>query len=411
MTMRPATVAIIDPNSPDHLAAEFRKRNYATVLVNSQPHVPSKLSNRHGNGEQSLVEHHDVMLTMTELRKRSVRFVLPDRETGVMLADDLSERMALPTNGTRLSAARRDKYLMAREVHRAGIAIPAQIASQELQPLLDWAQDHDTWPCVVKPPNSTGNDGVTVCYSLADVEQTFHRLSGQGNVLGETNGAIVIQEYVQGVEFAVDSVSYRGHHRITAIWRYHKPTGVDPCIGYNAMQLMPSSGEESARIDSFVKSVLDALEIKFGPAHLEFIIADSTRQLVFVEIGARMQRADPASMICRICTNDSQLDMTVDAYDAPDRFMQRYQQSYGLEQHAVVAFMNPRSSGRLDGLNRLGEIRALTSFHEMDIDAGPRNPAPQCVGLVVLIHPDLRVVQDDLYRLRDIEGNGFYQFG
>jgi hypothetical protein len=58
--------------------------------------------------------------------------VIAGSEPGVELADKLSHRLRLRTNGEELSAARRNKYLMGEAVRAAGIrAVKQQVKSQE----------------------------------------------------------------------------------------------------------------------------------------------------------------------------------------------------------------------------------------------------------------------------------------
>jgi hypothetical protein len=47
--------------------------------------------------------------------------VIPGAETGVELADQLSSRLGLRTNGTAKSIARRNKYYMGETVRATGI--------------------------------------------------------------------------------------------------------------------------------------------------------------------------------------------------------------------------------------------------------------------------------------------------
>ena len=56
---------------------------------------------------------------------------------------------------------------------------------------------------------------------------------------------------------------------------------------------------------------------------------------------------------------------------------------------------------------QLDEIRALASFHRLSIAQAPRRHPVG--GVVTLIHPDSRVVHDDLARLRELQRTMLYQ--
>lgn len=39
---------------------------------------------------------------------------------------------------------------------------------------------------------------------------------------GSVSNAVLVQEWIEGVEYAVDTVSRDGEHKVTAMWRYDK---------------------------------------------------------------------------------------------------------------------------------------------------------------------------------------------
>src|SRR5262249_53292507 len=63
---------------------------------------------------------------------RGVSAVVAGSERGVSLADALSEALGVATNGTALSAARRDKFVMIETVRARGLRAPAQLRSATL---------------------------------------------------------------------------------------------------------------------------------------------------------------------------------------------------------------------------------------------------------------------------------------
>lgn len=71
---------------------------------------------------------------------------------------------------------------------------------------------------VIKPVRSSGGDGVTCCTTYDDVKATLALLLGHSNKLGGINNEVVMQEYLDGVEHVVDSVSSHGVHKTVAVW-------------------------------------------------------------------------------------------------------------------------------------------------------------------------------------------------
>ena len=75
---------------------------------------------------------------------------------------------------------------------------------------------------VVKPVDGAASEGVHICSSPAEVRSAFAELQGSTNVLGLENTQVLLQEYLKGEEFVVDTVSRSGVHKCVAIWKYDK---------------------------------------------------------------------------------------------------------------------------------------------------------------------------------------------
>ena len=85
--------------------------------------------------------------------------VLAGAETGVILADMISERLGLRTNGTNLSEARRDKYIMGETIRSTGVRAVKQMISSDLQEVKTYIEEWNPNPfkVIMKPVNSAGS--------------------------------------------------------------------------------------------------------------------------------------------------------------------------------------------------------------------------------------------------------------
>ena len=94
--------------------------------------------------------------------------------------------------------------------------------SQVERVLKGWPMTSGAFKAVVKPCEGAGSDGVTICNSKQDVRDAFLKLDGTRNVLGLTTYEVLVQEYLVGEEYVVDTVSRDGVHKCVAIWKYDK---------------------------------------------------------------------------------------------------------------------------------------------------------------------------------------------
>ena len=406
--MATARVAIVDAYSSGALLAPaFAEHGHECVAIQSRTDVPDLFRSSFTPDDFVAVVPGDngASETAAELTRLDVRHVLAGSEPGVELADELCECLGLIANGAGLRAARRDKYLMGEAVRSSGLRTPEQFHSPRLDELQDWADDRAQWPLVAKPLRSVGSDAVAVCRTKAELQQAHQEIAGRTNVLGTVNDSVLVQEFVEGPEYVVDTVSYAGHHRVAAIWRYHcAPSDLAAGVFYNAIELLPYEGERQESLVAYAVGVLDALEIRYGPAHTELIWVDGEGP-VLVETGARLSAGNNATL-SRLCGGPCALDLTVEASLDPERFLAAPPPP-PLSAIAMNCFLIRPQGHRLRARPPLDELRALASFHRVSIARPPHRRT--VIGVVTLVHHDRGVVHDDVRRLRDLERTTLYE--
>ena len=193
--------------------------------------------------------------------------VIPGAETGVELADSISSRMGLRTNGEAKSLARRNKYFMGEAVRSSGVRAVKQSKCTSASEVSAFLTTLTAVPlkCVVKPVQSAGTDDVFLCASEEEALTAFERIYGKRNGLGLINESVLVQEYLVGKEYVIDKVSRDGEHKLVAIWEYDKRFINNANFVYFGMKLMSPDSEKMQSMVRYADFVLDALDIKQGP--------------------------------------------------------------------------------------------------------------------------------------------------
>ena len=212
--------AIVDPYSTGaHLQAEFAARGWPSVAVLSTPGIPRMLGAlKHADRYLEVITGPDADQVAAALRRYPVSAAIPGCETGVPFADELAERLGLPGNGTARSASRRDKQAMAEALVRHGVRAPRTIAVADPESMVRWADERNLWPIVVKPPGSSGSDGVTFCATPPQARAAFGRLYRRSHRYGGRDDVVLAQELLAGQQFIVNTVSINGDHYVAEIW-------------------------------------------------------------------------------------------------------------------------------------------------------------------------------------------------
>jgi biotin carboxylase len=380
------------------------------VHVQSRDPIPAVFA---GSFKPSDFEEHIVHRTLGEttarLRGNAVAQVLAGAESGVELADELSEALGTLSNGTEASAARRDKVRMVEALERNGVrAIPTTLV-RGLEAARSWAEAR--YPVVAKPRRSCGTDNVWFCDSWPALERAFHRISNRRTVLDERNDGVVLQEFIEGTEYIVDTVRYEGTTAVTEICRYRKKLLGDAIV-YDVVELLPATGFLQETLSKYAFSVLDALQIRFGPAHLEIMVDASGP--VLVEVGARLDGAR-APELCRAATYQDQAEMTVACYTDRDDFERRAATPYVVHNHLLRVKLISERTGRIAALPFLEELRRLPSFYSTTklLQAGDELKRTTGLfdlpGIIELVHPCEETIWEDYEKIRAWERIGFFE--
>ena len=229
--------------------------------------------------------------------------------------------------------ARRNKFLMNQRVHSFGLATARQKLCSSLAEARDFAQtllaqrqeldddDNDDGTLIpprviVKPIRSVASESVFLCSTLGEVQDAWHVISNS-TVFGSPTGAhhetVLVQEYLQGTEYALDVVSRHGEHKIAAVWKYDKRPANGAPFCYFQTKLVDADLEPSEvpLVQAYVRQVLNALGIQYGLTHTEVIVT-SNQGPVLVEVNCRQHNMDFAPL-AMACIGYNALDMTVAA--------------------------------------------------------------------------------------------------
>lgn len=153
----------------------------------------------------------------------------------IPFTDSMNEQWNLPGNDSKTSQIRRNKALMHQTIRES---TKDNIRFGQFFLIEDYLSDKDefeskmkehnlSYPIVIKPPTSGGTDGVRLCYSFEAAQKVVDRNLNQENGEKHKNVSMMAQEFLNGEEYVVNTVSYDSNHKFSDIWRAHKSFHVD----------------------------------------------------------------------------------------------------------------------------------------------------------------------------------------
>jgi biotin carboxylase len=193
-------------------------------------------------------------------------------EESMLLTYQVAEELGIAANSARSIEVLNNKLELRRALAEHGIS-PVQYAYaqrwQDVAALLDGF----TLPVVVKPTELSGSRGV---YLLEDPEQ----LPTWGALLDSYSytGPVLVEEYLSGPEFSVETISSRGVHHVIGVTR--KVLGPPPLfVEAGHIHPEPPSPDTEAMARLTVE-MLDATGYRNGPAHTEVKLTPNGPRIV-----------------------------------------------------------------------------------------------------------------------------------
>jgi biotin carboxylase len=323
------TIIIVDAYSTGkYLAPAFKSYGFNLVHVQAFPKVPERYMSYQPEVEKNFLENiifTDTLSTLEKLKKYDIKCVIAGIESGVLVADILSEALGLSTtNGTEYSLCRRNKFLMHRALESNDVAYIPQFKSNNLSDILHWIKTNNKLgfkeghtPIVLKPISSCGTDNVIFCYSENEIENAFNKIKASQNVFGEENNEVLVQKFIDGQEYIVNTVSSMGTHYITDMWRINKKyINNAPICDFE--ELVSSTEEIFVTMSKYTETVLNALKIKFGAGHSEIMMTKDGP--VLIETAARLIGGINPAAIVEVL-GYTQISLLVESYLNPANFI------------------------------------------------------------------------------------------
>ena len=410
--MEPYCVIIDGFSSGKYYAQEFKKLGYRCLHVQSRDTVPVILSGCFCTGNyHAAMTHTDMEETLQWIGNHGVpRFIIAGSEPAVNLADSLGAGFHLESaNALELTEARRDKYLMMEAVRSAGARAIRQFRTTSPDAALDWIKSEGlSYPIVVKPLNSVAGDGFSLCKSPRDIHEAFGRILGKMNLLNIENDAALVQEFIAGEEYVVDTVSRDGQHMVSDFLKYGKSFTVEGGNIYKSCSFLPRDFPLASVLERYVISVLEALGIRNGPAHVEIMVDKNGP--VLIEVGARLAGCTLDPELIGAVYGHTQVSLSVMAYHDPQAFKAQYARAEKpFHQHLEMVFLSCETDGVVAKISD-EPIRALRSFKKIDFSVREGAPVKrtrnltEAAAVVYLMHKDRHVIEEDRQAIFAREG-------
>jgi len=224
-----------------------------------------------------------------DIRKGAAFLARSERLDRIVALDDfdvetaalLREHLRVPGMGETTARYFRDKLAMRVRAHDHGVLVPPFVGlfnDDEVNAYLDRVEG----PWLVKPRSQAAAIGIRKATTRDDVWQHIHDL-------GDMRAFSLLEQFVPGDIFHVDSIVWNREVVFTASHRYGSPPWtVAHQGGVFTTSTLARESEDAQVLDALNRRLLDTLGLVRGVTHTEFIRAHADGRCYFLETASRV---------------------------------------------------------------------------------------------------------------------------
>ena len=233
----------------------------------------------------------DVMLGISHVAKtESIDRIVALDEFDVETAAILREHLRVPGMGQTTARYFRDKLAMRTRAASEGLPVPAFIQVLNHRKLNDFMERVPP-PWVLKPRSVAGSIGVKKLHNSGEFWDAV-------NKLGDQQSFYLLEQFVPGDIYHVDSIFYERELLFSMASRYGRPPmEVSQQGDIFTTATLPLGSPEAEPLVELNKDVMKAFGMVRGVSHSEFIRGREDGRLYFLETSARVGGAHIVDLI------------------------------------------------------------------------------------------------------------------
>lgn len=223
-------------------------------------------------------------------RKEKIDRIVALDDFDVEKAAALREHLRIPGMGDTTARHFRDKLAMRTQAASKGIPVPEFLHVLNHDKINEFTK-HVPFPYIVKARLLAGSHGLK---KVNNSEELWNRI----NELGDEQSFFLLERFIPGNIYHVDSIIYENEVRFALASQYGKPPYEVAHSGrvFTSRTVLRDS-EIDQRLLELNEKVIKAMGLLRGISHTEYIEADKDGKLYFLETSARVGGAHIADLV------------------------------------------------------------------------------------------------------------------
>ncbi|MFT0804125.1 ATP-grasp domain-containing protein [Bacillus swezeyi] len=285
--MKKNVVAIIEAgHGRDNAFLSLHKAGYYILFVTRTNTNASKYIDETLHVDTNSTEFLLNALKQYSEQKQRIDCVITLLEWYVPKTAEICEEMGFLGVSKKTAENCRNKHSMRLALKKQGVPIPLFKLCTNKKELDLAVHDVGGYPCIIKPVDGTGSSNVVKVNNKSEAHKAFETIQAikYNSREQELEGIVLVEEYVEGNEFSLDSITKDGETEVLAICDYQTTNGpyfVE--MAYTTPSQL--SIELQDKLKQTAKSAISAVGIMNGVSHCEIKLTATGPKVI--EIAAR----------------------------------------------------------------------------------------------------------------------------
>lgn len=248
----------------------------------------------------SIIRKEQILEIAKKIKPQGITSIGSD--VAVLIVNYVAQELGLTGNTMYSSLISTNKFEMRKAFEKNNVSCPKYKLVKNINDVLS---SKFNYPVIIKPVDRSGSRGI---FKVETLEELKNHVAESMSLSFKKEA--LIEAFVEGKEYSVEMISYKGHHYFLALTEKFT-TGAPNFI--ETMHFEPASVDDYVKnkIIDEVKKGLDSLEIKNGASHSELKI-DKDNNIKIIEIGARMGGDCIGSDLVKLSTGHDFVKMVID---------------------------------------------------------------------------------------------------
>lgn len=194
--------------------------------------------------------------------------IIPTNEPTEEIACRLAERFHVPHNSPEIAAIRWNKAKVKELAGAASLRVPKFRVCYSQKDIIQAAQEFSL-PVIIKTPFSSASVNVFKCVSKESLFEKHNIITTTPDDFGIIPNYSVIEEYINGTEYQINTFSDGTNFFVTDIWLTKKIDNKFASNLYYDSWIVGPEYKKYNEIVAYAINVARATGITYGPAHIE----------------------------------------------------------------------------------------------------------------------------------------------